>query len=73
MLAAPTATTSTQTAAQMTATSTRQLDGRSVLVVYIPSTHESGGPSHWLEALSIGDGSLAVAGRTLVHREGDGR
>jgi hypothetical protein len=54
-------------------TSTRQLDGRSVLVVYIPSTHESGGPSHWLEALSIGDGSLAVAGRTLVHREGDGR
>jgi len=54
-------------------TSIRQLDGRSVLVVYIPSTHESGGPSHWLEALSIGDGSMAVAGRTLVHRDGDGR
>ncbi len=54
-------------------TSIRQLDGSSVLVVYIPSTHESGGPSHWLEALSIGDGSMAVAGRTLVRREGDGR
>jgi hypothetical protein len=54
-------------------TSVRQLDGRSVLVVYIPSTHESGGPSHWLESLSIADGSVAVAGRTLVRREGDGR
>ena len=54
-------------------TSVRQLDGRSVLVVYIPSTHESGGPSHWLESLSIADGSMAVAGRTLVRREADGR
>jgi len=50
-------------------TSVRQLDGRSVLVVYIPSTHESGGPSHWLESLSIADASLAVAGRTLVRGE----
>lgn len=53
-------------------TSLRQLDGRSVLVVYIPSTHESGGPSHWLESLSIADGSLAIAGRTLVRPEDDG-
>lgn len=54
-------------------TSVRQLDGRSVLVVYIPSTHESGGPSHWLESLSIADGSMAVAGRTLVQGEGTER
>lgn len=54
-------------------TSVQRLDDRSVLVVYIPSTHESGGPSHWLESLSIADGSVAVAGRTLVQREGDGR
>ena len=54
-------------------TSVRRLDDRSVLVVYIPSTHEAGGPSHWLESLSIADGSVAVAGRTLVRREGDGR
>lgn len=54
-------------------TSIRRLDDRSVLVVYIPSTHEAGGPSHWLESLSIADGSVAVAGRTLVRREGDGR
>jgi hypothetical protein len=54
-------------------TSIRRLDDRSVLVVYIPSTHESGGPSHWLESLSIADGSAAVSGRTLVRRDGDGR
>jgi len=54
-------------------TSVRQLDGRSVLVVYIPSTHESAGPSHWLEALSIADGSVAVAGRTLVRGETESR
>ncbi len=54
-------------------TSVRQLDGRSVLVVYIPSTHESGGPSHWLESLSIADGSMAVAGRTLVRGETEAR
>ncbi|MFM8733971.1 MAG: hypothetical protein ACKOC8_02065 [Pirellulales bacterium] len=43
----------------------RPLDGRSVLVVYIPSTHGAGGPSHWLESLAVGQGFLAVAGRTL--------
>ena len=43
-------------------TSIRRLDGRSVLVVYIPSTHESGGMTHWLESLAItaGDGRARV-------------
>ena len=43
-------------------TSLRRLDGRSVLVVYIPSTH--GGMSRWLGSLAIEDGSLLVAGET---------
>lgn len=42
----------------------RPLDGRPVLVVYIPSTHDAGGASHWLETLAIGDGFVAVTGRT---------
>lgn len=50
-------------------TAVQRLDGRSVLVVYIPSTHESGGMSHWLESLSITDGGVAVAGRTLPARD----
>ncbi len=49
-------------------TSIRRLDGRSVLVVYIPSTHESGGMTHWLESLAITDGGLAVAGHTRPGR-----
>ncbi|MFM7412740.1 MAG: hypothetical protein ACKO6E_05975 [Planctomycetota bacterium] len=49
-------------------TSVQRLDDRSVLVVYIPSTHESGGMSHWLESLSLAEGSVAVAGRTLAAR-----
>lgn len=43
----------------------RPLDGRSMLVVYIPSTHDAGGASHWLESLAIGEGFMAVTGRTL--------
>lgn len=43
----------------------RPLDGRNVLVVYIPSTHDAGGASHWLESLAIGEGFVAVTGRTL--------
>lgn len=50
-------------------TAVRRLDDRNVLVVYIPSTHESGGMSHWLESLSIGEGSIAFAGRTISGRE----
>lgn len=49
-------------------TAVRRLDGRPVLVVYIPSTHESGGMSHWLESLSIGEGSVAFAGHTRPGR-----
>ena len=49
-------------------TAVRRLDGRSVLVVYIPSTHESGGMSHWLESLSIGEGTVAFAGHTRPGR-----
>ena len=48
----------------------RRLDGRSVLVVYIPSTHEEGGAAHWLESLAIGEGTIAVSGRTS--RDGPG-
>lgn len=43
----------------------RPLDGRRVLVVYIPSTHDAGGASHWLETLGVGEGFVAVRGRTL--------
>ena len=49
-------------------TAVRRMDGRTVLVVYIPSTHESGGMSHWLEALSIGEGTVAFAGHTRPGR-----
>jgi len=44
--------------------SSRRIDGRSALMVYIPSTHDSGGTSYWLESLAIGTGDVAVAGRT---------
>jgi hypothetical protein len=49
-------------------TSVRRLDDRSLLVVYIPSTHESGGMSHWLETLTLGDGSIAITGQTRAGR-----
>lgn len=45
-------------------TEVRRLDDRLVLEVYIPSTHEGGGTSHWLESLRIDSGSVAVAGET---------
>lgn len=45
-------------------TSLRRLDGRSVLVVYIPSTHDAQGMGRWLSALAIAEGSLLVAGET---------
>jgi hypothetical protein len=45
-------------------TSLRRLDGRSVLVVYIPSTHDAQGMGRWLGAWAIADGSLLVAGET---------
>lgn len=45
-------------------TEIRRGGDRSVLVVYIPSTHEAGGVSHWLEAIRLGTGEVAVAGET---------
>lgn len=45
-------------------TEIRRGEGQSVLVVYIPSTHQAGGVSHWLEAVRLADGELAVAGET---------
>jgi hypothetical protein len=45
-------------------TETRRREGTSVLVVYIPSTHQAGGVSHWLEAVRLAAGELAVAGET---------
>lgn len=46
------------------ATELRRLDGRTLLVVYIPSTHVAGATSHWLESLALEDGELLVAGVT---------
>jgi hypothetical protein len=45
-------------------TDLRMLDGRTVLMVYIPSTHDAGATSYWLESLLIGDGELLMAGET---------
>ena len=45
-------------------TDLRRLDGRLVLMVYIPSTHDAGATSYWLESLAIGAGELLVAGET---------
>jgi hypothetical protein len=45
-------------------TEIRRFEDQSVLVVYIPSTHEAGGLGHWLEAVRIAPGELAVAGET---------
>ena len=45
-------------------TDLRMMDGRTVLMVYIPSTHDAGATSYWLESLSIGDGELLMAGET---------
>lgn len=47
-------------------TEVRRLDGRMVLVVYIPSTYEAGATSHWLESLALKDGEALVAGVTRV-------
>lgn len=58
-----------------TATETMWRDGRGLLVVYIPSTYQAGGMSHWLEAVRFAAGELAVAGETRqgAVRIGEGR
>jgi hypothetical protein len=50
-------------------TDLRMMDGRMVLMVYIPSTHDAGATSYWLESLSIGDGELLMAGETRSSHE----
>jgi len=50
-------------------TDMRMVDGRMVLMVYIPSTHDAGATSYWLESLSIGDGELLMAGETRSSQE----
>jgi len=47
-------------------TELRRLDGRTVLVVYIPAMLGGGGPQWRLESLLIGDGEAAVAGSTTT-------
>lgn len=47
-------------------TELRRLDGRMVLVVYIPAMLGGGGPQWRLESLRIGDGEAAVAGSTTL-------
>jgi len=54
-------------------TDLRMLDGRLVLMVYIPSTHDAGGTSYWLESLSIGEGELLFAGTTRSSTEARNR
>jgi hypothetical protein len=45
-------------------TEIRRLDDQRLLLVYIPSTHEAGGLSHWLRRLGITAGELVVTGET---------
>ena len=45
-------------------TELRRLDGRSILVVYIPAAHPAGAASPRLESFALEDGELLVAGVT---------
>lgn len=47
-------------------TELRRLDGRTMLVVYIPPMSGGGGPRWRLESLLIDDGEAAVAGSTMT-------
>lgn len=47
-------------------TDIRPVDGRMVLAVYIPSTHDAGATSYWLESMSFTDGEWLVSGTTRV-------
>jgi len=51
-------------------TELRRLDGRMVLVVYIPAMLGGGGPQWRLESLRIGAGEAAVAGSTSMLESG---
>lgn len=45
-------------------TEIRRQGDRGLLLVYIPSTHQAGGFSHWLESMRFAAGEVAVAGET---------
>ncbi len=45
-------------------TDLRRLDGRTVLVVYIPSTHDAGALSYWLQSLALTKGEALISGIT---------
>jgi hypothetical protein len=47
-------------------TDIRPVDGRMMLAVYIPSTHDAGATSYWLESMSFTDGEWLVSGTTRV-------
>jgi hypothetical protein len=51
-------------------TELRRLDGRMVLVVYIPAMLGGGGPRWRLESLRIDAGEAAVAGSTTLPEPG---
>jgi hypothetical protein len=52
-------------------TSSVRLDGRSVLVVYISEAAAPDGPTLVLDAFSLGEGTIAFSGRTIVGRATD--
>jgi hypothetical protein len=55
------------------ATELRRLDGRTLLVVYIPSTHDAGATSHWLESFALENGEVLVSGVTRAAAPGTGQ
>ena len=50
-------------------TDLRRLDGRLMLVVHVPSSHEAGASSHRVESLSLTEGELLMAGTTRTFAE----
>ena len=50
-------------------TDIRRLDDSMVLMIYIPSTHDAGATSYWLESLAMADGELLLAGTTRMAAE----
>ncbi len=45
-------------------TEIRRFDDHAALLVYIPSTSDGRGSSHWLESLLLAEGELALSGET---------
>lgn len=55
------------------ATELRRVDGRTLLLVYIPSTHDAGATSHWLESFALENGEVLVSGVTRAAAPGTGQ